>query len=143
MSGQEIGVGVMIVRGGKVLLGLRNSDAKKAKSALHGEGTWTMPGGKIRFGEKCSDTCAREVLEETGLKIVKRKLKLISLSDDIVSDAHFLTAGFLCRDFQGKPKACEPERIVEWRWFGLKKLPKNIFSASKNVLNHYFAKRIY
>jgi len=60
-----VGFGVMILRDGKVLLGQRHFDAAKADSELHGEGTWTMPGGKMHFGESFEETCARETLEET------------------------------------------------------------------------------
>lgn len=47
-----LGVGVMILKDNKVLLGLRNPDRVKASSELKGEGTWTMPGGKVEFMEK-------------------------------------------------------------------------------------------
>ena len=43
----KVGVGIMILKDGKVLLGKRNDDAEKASSDLHGEGTWTMPGGNL------------------------------------------------------------------------------------------------
>jgi len=33
------------------------------------EGMWTLPGGKVEFGEHPDSTVVREVLEETGLKI--------------------------------------------------------------------------
>jgi 8-oxo-dGTP pyrophosphatase MutT (NUDIX family) len=41
----------MILKDGKVLLGQRHTDAVLASSELHGEGTRTMPGGKMHFGE--------------------------------------------------------------------------------------------
>ena len=56
----------MIKKGNKILLGKRNSDPKKADSELSGEGTWTMPGGKIEFGEELEEAAKREVLEETA-----------------------------------------------------------------------------
>ncbi|MDD4531470.1 MAG: NUDIX domain-containing protein, partial [Candidatus Pacebacteria bacterium] len=71
-----VGVGVMILKEGKVLLGKRSEDPEKADSELHGEGTWTMPGGKMEFGESFEEAPVREVLEETGLVIDKKKLKL-------------------------------------------------------------------
>lgn len=45
-----LGVGVLIMSEGKVLLGLRNPDLIKAGSELQGQGTWTMPGGKVDPG---------------------------------------------------------------------------------------------
>lgn len=135
-----VGVGVMILKGNTVLLGRRHSDPKKAGSALHGEGTWTMPGGKLDFQEEFEECALREVFEETGIRINKSKLEIISLTNNIVEDAHFVTIGFLCKDFEGEPKVMEPEEIVEWKWFSLAKLPKPIFLPSKGVLENYFKK---
>jgi len=102
-----VGVGVMILRDNKVLLGKRHSDAAKADSELHGEGSWTMPGGKLHFQEELEDSACREVFEETGINPNKDKLEIISVTSDKVSDAHFITIGFLCRDFEGEPKIME------------------------------------
>jgi 8-oxo-dGTP diphosphatase len=91
-----VGCGVMILKDGKILLGKRHDDKEKADSELHGEGTWTMPGGKMHFGESFFEVAAREVEEETGIKI--NKIKLISIANDIKDDAHFITLGFVCED---------------------------------------------
>lgn len=136
-----VGVGVMILRNGKVLLGKRNSDSQKAGSALHGEGTWTMPGGKLHFKEQFEDVAYREVLEETGIQLDKGKLRIISVTNDIVEDAHFVTIGFLCKDFQGTPKVMEPEEIVEWRWFPLAKLPHPLYFPSEKILKIFNLKK--
>ncbi|HKZ45737.1 MAG TPA: NUDIX domain-containing protein [archaeon] len=138
-----VGIGVMILKDGKVLLGKRNDDPAKADSQLHGEGTWTMPGGKLHFGESFEDAAYREVLEETGIKINKEKLKFISLTNDRVEDAHFITIGFLCEDFEGEAGTMEPEEITEWRWFGLDNLPRIIFFPSEKILKNYSDKEIY
>lgn len=142
---REIGVGfgVMLLRNKKVLLGKRHDDPKKADSKLHGEGTWTMPGGKLDFGESFEDAAIREVKEETGIKINSRNLKLISLTNDIVPDAHFVTLGFLCEKFEGEAKVMEPDEITEWKWFSLENLPKPLFPPSKKVLQNYKRGEIY
>jgi len=58
-----VGFGVMFLKDSKVLLGKRHDDPEKADSELHGEGTWTMPGGKLHFGEAFEDGAWREVKE--------------------------------------------------------------------------------
>jgi len=136
-----VGFGVMILKDGEVLLGKRNDDPEKASSALHGEGTWTMPGGKLHFGETFERGAEREVLEETGIQV--KKVKVISLGNNIISDAHFVTVGFLCENFSGEPEVKEPDEIVEWRWFDLNELPKPIFPPSQEVLNHYLSNTFY
>lgn len=136
-----VGVGIMIMKGGKILLGKRHDDPEKASSLLHGEGTWTMPGGKFHFDEKLHEAAAREVLEETGIKI--KNPKVISVSNDIVSDAHFVTVGFLVTEFEGEPKVMEPDEITEWKWFPFDSLPEKIFFPSRKVLENYRDKMIY
>jgi len=139
----RVGFGVMILHEGKVLLGKRHDDPEKADSALHGEGTWTMPGGKLDFGERLADAAIRELVEETGLKADPNKLKLISLTDDALEDVHFVTAGFLCEDFEGEPQVMEPDEITKWEWFDIGSLPSPMYFPSQKVMDHYLSKNIY
>ena len=133
----RLGVGVMILKDNKVLLGQRHSDPNKADSELHGEGTWTMPGGKVDFQEKLKEAISREVFEEIGLKIDHNKLKVISITDDIAEDAHFVTIGFLYRNLVGKPKIMEPDEITQWKWFALDALPSKVFPPSKKIIDKF------
>lgn len=141
MERMGIGVGIMVLKDGRVLLGRRNDDPEKADSLLHGEGQWTMPGGKLGFGESLQDAARRELLEETGLK--SNGLELMSVTNDIARDAHFVTIGFLCREFKGEPKSMEPEEITEWRWFPLDALPENMFSPTRKMAERYLKKSVY
>jgi len=136
-----VGFGVMILKKGKVLLGHRHENPEKASSLLHGEGTWTMPGGKLHFQEKLKEGAIREVFEETGMKV--KDLEAISISNDIVQDAHFVTIGFLCKDFEGEAKVMEPDEITEWKWFDLDNLPSPLYFPSEKIIKNYLAKKIY
>ncbi len=137
-----IGIGIMILnKNNQVLLGKRNKDPKKADSELHGESTWTMPGGKLHFQEELEEAAERETLEETGLKIDKDKLEIISVTNDIVIDKHFVTIGFLCRNFKGEIKVMEPDEIIKWKWFSLDKLPSPMFFPSEKIIKNYFGRK--
>lgn len=136
-----VGFGIMILKDGKVLLGKRHEDPQKASSLLHGEGTWTMPGGKLHFQEGLKEAASRETLEETGIKI--RNLEVISVSNDIVHDNHFVTIGFLCTEFEHEPKVIEPDEITKWQWFDLNNLPSPLYFPSEKIIRNYLAKKIY
>ena len=133
----RVGVGIMILKDSRVLLGRRHSDPEKASSELHGEGTWTMPGGKLDFHEELEDAVYREAKEETGIEIDKTKLKIINIGNEIVPDKHFVTIGYLYKEPVGEPVIMEPDEIVEWKWFDLNNLPNPIFPPSQKLLDAY------
>ena len=129
------GVGVMLLKGGKILLGKRHVDSGKADSELHGEGSWTMPGGKIEFGESFEDVAKREIYEETGIRL--NNVRVICVNNDKNEYAHFVTIGLFSEEFEGEPKVMEPDEIVEWGWFSIDDLPSPIFPQSVNILENY------
>ncbi len=136
----RVGVGVIILRNNKILLGKRHDNPKKADSLLHGEGTWTLPGGKLDFKEGLKDCAYREVFEETEIKINKDKIKIVSITNDIVEDAHFVTIVFVTEEYQGEPKVMEPDEITEWKWFDLNDLPSPMFFPSEKAIRNYINK---
>lgn len=136
-----VGVGVMIIKENKILLGLRSPDKIKASSELQGQGTWTMPGGKVEFMEKLVDAAKRELEEETSLKATK--LDFLCISDDMTDTAHYVTVGFIARDYTGEVKAMEPETILEWKWFDLNDLPNNLYKPSQKCIEKYKEGIIY
>jgi len=136
-----VGCGVMILKDGRVLLGKRHEDPEKAGSELHGEGTWTMPGGKLEWGESFEEGAVREVMEETGMAL--KDAKVICVNNDKNEHAHFVTIGLFSENFEGDPKVMEPDEITEWRWFKLNQLPEKIFLPSKKALENYNKKKFY
>lgn len=136
------GCGIMVFNNeGKLLLGLRNDDASKADSELHEEGTWTMPGGNIEYGETFEEAGIREAKEETGLDI--KDLEVICVQTDKNEFAHYVSVGMIAHSYEGNPKAMEPDEIIKWDWFSLDCLPENIFSPSKKTIDCYLNKKFY
>ena len=64
MTGKErplVGVGVVVIDQGGMLLVERGSGPLV--------GSWAIPGGKVRYGERLTDAAVREIQEETGLEV--------------------------------------------------------------------------
>lgn len=137
------GCGVMLLRDGKALFGKRHTDPKKADSELHGEGTWTFPGGKFDAGDALLDGPCREVKEETGIDIDRSSLEIISVSSDHLGDIHFITVGFLARKWSGEPRVMEPDEITDWQWFPLNQLPTPLFFPTERMIKNYVSKRLF
>lgn len=136
------GCGVMIFNNlNQLLLGLRNNDVELADSELHEEGTWTMPGGNIEYGETFEEAGAREAKEETG--IVVKNLEVFCVQTDKNEHAHYISVGMIARNFEGIPQVMEPDQIIEWKWFDLDKLPENIFSPSKKTIDCFLNHKFY
>lgn len=136
-----IGVGVMIINNNKIWLGLRNPNKVKVSSEINGQGTWTMPGGKVEFMETIKEAAIRELKEETNL--IATKLNILCVSDDMTDTAHYVTIGFLVTEYEGDLKTMEPETILKWKWFNLNELPENIYNPSKKCIEKYKGKIIY
>ncbi|PCN51274.1 hypothetical protein B6U99_00595 [Candidatus Geothermarchaeota archaeon ex4572_27] len=56
----EVGVGAVVLEGGRILLVRRANPP--------GRGKWSVPGGHLRLGESVYETAVRELEEETGVK---------------------------------------------------------------------------
>lgn len=108
-SAPLVGVGAVIVRGGRVLLVQRGREPAK--------GRWSIPGGLIEIGEMLTEAVVREVREETGLII--EPVELIELIDRIHREEdrvryHYVLADYLCRVTGGELVAGSDAAAVRW-----------------------------
>ncbi|HEY2980527.1 MAG TPA: NUDIX domain-containing protein [Anaerolineales bacterium] len=78
-------------------------DEKREKALLTrraDNGRWCLPGGMMEAGESAAEACAREVREETGLRVrVKRLIGVYSDPDQLViypdgEKVHFVILSF-------------------------------------------------
>lgn len=120
----KVGVGVVIAKNGKVLLG------KRKKSP--GMGTWCFPGGHLEFGETVKEGAIRETKEETRLKIFN--LKIGPYTNDIFKkdNKHYITL-FVTAQTKGEPQVLEPDKCETWLWFDWDELPKPLFLPVKQL----------
>lgn len=93
----------------------------------HGANSWTVPGGKLEFGESFEDCSKREVMEETGLTI--DNVKLIAVTNNIFPDegVHSITIWMESDWESGEPHETEPDKFVDFRWHTFKDLPEPLF----------------
>ena len=136
-----VGVGVILVRNGKILLGKRHPDPDKAASAFRSSGEWCLPGGKLEWGESFEKGAIREVKEETGITILNPQV--ISIHNCKNKYAHFVTVGLKVLKWKGKAKVMEPDEITDWQWFDLKKLPGPRYFPSFEVIGNYLKNKYY
>lgn len=130
-----VGVGILIVRDGKVLLGRRHENQKKADTKLTGAGTWTMPGGSLEHGESFIEAAARELEEETGMAL--KEGEVFCVNNDVDENAHFVTVGILAKEVTGSPEVREPNTITTWEWFGMDDLPDPMYFPSAHAIENY------
>src|SRR5215467_8191423 len=103
----QVGMGVLVMRRERVLLGRRRGS--------HGEGYYAAPGGHIEFGESFEQAARREVREETGLEIAD--LKLLSVGNYVFKredgERHYIDVDFVCEAPAGEPQLVVTRRMIE------------------------------
>lgn len=96
------GAGIVVFRGDEVLV------IQRGKPPYKGE--WSIPGGKIEYGETAAEAALRELAEETG--VIARIVGLIDVVDSIggreagrPGDWHYLLVDYAAVWISGEPVA--------------------------------------
>lgn len=129
----ETGIGVIVIKEGRVLLGKRLNS--------HGAGTWSFPGGHLDMFESWEQCAQREVLEEAN--IVISNLQFAAATNDIFSEEnkHYITI-FMSADYSGGVlKVNEPDKCKKWEWFDWDGLPSPLFLPIQNLLRNGYRPR--
>jgi 8-oxo-dGTP diphosphatase len=116
----KVGVGVMIFKDGKVLIGKRK--------ARHAFGTYSPPGGHMEYAESFEQAVRREVMEECGLEIENVKFLCVYNQQEYLPD-HYINFGFTADWKSGDPKVLEPEKCESWAWYDPENLPEPLFAT--------------
>ncbi len=95
-------VGVVCLRGAQVLL------IRRGTAPMIGE--WSLPGGRMEWGERAADAALRELREETGVEA--ELLGLIDVVDGLFTSRrtgevtrHYLLVDYAARWTGGEPQA--------------------------------------
>jgi 8-oxo-dGTP diphosphatase len=106
----ELSVGAVVVHDGSLLL-VRRGHGPAA-------GEWSVPGGRVEWGEMVAEAVVREVLEETGLECVCGEMlgwvEIITDGQHAVQD-HFVVLDFVATVLEhGEPVAGDDAAEVRW-----------------------------
>ena len=103
----------------ELLLGKRVSEGRSV--------CWQFPGGHLENDETVIGCAAREVLEETGLKI--KALRHLSYTDKtfLVGSQQYITLFISCDYESGEAQVLEPGKCKVWQWFDYGQLPTPLF----------------
>jgi 8-oxo-dGTP diphosphatase len=106
-SRPQLAVSASIFRDGKVLL------VRRARSP--GKGFYSLPGGRVEFGETLHAALHREVAEETALRI---EIADLAAWREVVPTAegggHYVILSFAARWIAGEPAL--NEELDDWQW---------------------------
>ena len=133
----KVGVGVIIVNeNGDVLVGKRNGSHAKY---------YSIPGGHLEMGESFEEAAIKEIKEETSITLIKPKV--ISVTNNLETfkkeGKHYISVILLSEEFNGEPKAMEPEKCDKWFWADPQKIPEPHFDASRLAVKCYLNNKFY
>ena len=128
-----VGVGVVLVRDGKVLLAKRQGS--------HGDNTWASAGGHLEFGETLEDCARREVLEEFGVYV--HRMTFLCVSNIIAYAHHYLDFEFLGDIASQLPEIQEQDSFTNLQWFPLTDLPKPLFEPVRIAIDSLLTGQSY
>jgi 8-oxo-dGTP diphosphatase len=100
----QVAVGAILVSDGALLMVQRGREPAK--------GLWSIPGGRVEFGEYLADALVREVKEETDLDIEVGDL--IGMAE-VVGDPHYVILDFGAR-ILGNDVPTPSGDVAEARW---------------------------
>jgi 8-oxo-dGTP diphosphatase len=139
----RVGVGGIVIRGADVLLIRRGQPPLK--------GRWSIPGGLVEVGETLNAALAREIEEETGLRV--RVLRMLGVFERIIHarrargkvQYHYVLIDFLCeprapRRGSGRRDTLQPSTdVVDARWVSRDDLGRfRLSTATRDAIDEAF-----
>ena len=124
----RVGVGVMIVKDGRVLLGERKGS--------HGAGEFAFPGGHLEYMESLEQCAKRETKEECGIEIGNIRFQFVA-NVTTYAPKHYVHIGLVADWQSGTPALLEPASSGPWAWYDLDHLPQPLFEMCRLAIESY------
>ncbi|MDR1708373.1 MAG: NUDIX domain-containing protein [Candidatus Accumulibacter sp.] len=126
-QGIPTGVHIVCERAGEILLLLR------AGTGFF-DGLYSLPGGHVEEGESIRQAAARELEEETGLRVAIGDLEWLGVIHRR-SDTNRIDFFVRARRWQGDPAPREPEKCAALAWRPRARLPENTAPYIRAILD--------
>lgn len=130
----RVGIGVFVFKNAKFLM--------QKRQGSHGQGTWSVPGGHLEFGESFEDTAHREVKEETDLEIKNIRFGAVTNDNFTDEDKHYVTVWMLSDWADGIEHITEPDKCLQQEWHTFDDLPSPLFLPWNQLLESEFIEKI-
>lgn len=120
----KVGIGVMIFKEGKVLMGKRKN--------AHGEGEYSFTGGHLEHGETFEECAIRETREEAGIEI--ENVRFLCVGNIRNYGKHHVGIGMVADWKSGEATNMEADKREGWDWYKPENLPSPVFDFSGKML---------
>lgn len=124
----KVGIGILIFRDNKILLGKRRGS--------HGDGEYAFPGGHLEYMESFEDCAKREIAEECGVEVKNIRFHLLANLTKY-APKHYVHIGMIADWKSKEPEVLEPDKCESWAWYNIDELPSPLFEACKLSIDAY------
>jgi 8-oxo-dGTP diphosphatase len=130
-----VGVGCLVFKQGRLLLGRRVDDS-------HRNGEYSCGGGHVELRETLAESARREIREEWGIEIdTPQFLCAINLRN--YDGLHYISFGFKASWTTGEPGPEKAGEFEDYDWYALDELPSPLFRPVPCYLEAFRTGRSY
>lgn len=124
----KTGIGILVFKDGKVLLGKRKGS--------HAPNVYAGPGGHLEHLESFATCAKREAREEAGIEI--DNIRFLCLTNFTkYAPKHYVDIGLAADWVSGSPQILEPDKCESWDWYDLDTLPEPLFHVTAHYIEAY------